>query len=372
MKEVEDPRQTYAFNQQHTSEASSLVASGESREARENTCVQFVDVTINSIETGRTVLQNVNLEVSLNTLTLVIGSVGTGKSVLMKSFIGETKPQSGQIRVLTKDIAYCGQSVWLPNATIKHAIIGPSEFDEERFETVIQACSLKHDIEQTQDGRDSMTGPNGSKLSGGQRQRVALARAIYSLSPIIVCDDGLSSLDSATSKSVFKAVFGPKGILRKQNRTAILATHATEWLSFADQVIILENSEAHSCNTPVAISCVARNITIIPPSSTKQPESGPEDETDVSLLQLREMVQNPPRAIEPSLYRFYFQDVPRWILVSFVILILLVGALEKFPGKQYPPVFIDTTSLHSLWIFSFESGFNLTLKTTTTFGSWWP
>lgn len=334
MKEAEDPRRVYDFNHNRTSESTPSVASDSSSAATEPLCIEFLDVAINSVQNNKIVLQNVNLRISPNTLNLVIGSVGTGKTALLKALIGETVIKSGQIRVLTKDIAYCGQSVWLPNVTIQQAIVGPMEFDAERFQTVIQVCSLECDISKMAAGRDSLTGPNGSKLSGGQKQRVALARAIYSLSPIVVCDDTLSSLDAATSKSVFSAVFGPDGFLRKQGRTVILATHATEWLSFADQVFVLENAEVNACSTPFAIDCLARSVTIIQPSRIKHDISA-QDDVNVGFIGLEEEVETPPRATELSLYRFYFQDVPTWMLASFIGLIALVGALEKFPGKSH-------------------------------------
>lgn len=44
--------------------------------------------------------------------------------------------------------------------------------------------------------------------------------------PLVVCDDILSALDPETAKAIFTNVFSSVGILKRQGRTAILATHS--------------------------------------------------------------------------------------------------------------------------------------------------
>lgn len=364
LPEVEDPRQLRNFAARTSSEDLGKKPANDLIEAAKGRCISLLDVSINSIENGSTVLKNVNLSVSLNTLTFIVGAVGSGKSTLLKAIIGEAMPSSGKIQVLTKDIAYCGQAAWLPNVTIREAIIGLTEFDEERFQTVIRACSLEHDISQMEHGDNSMTGSNGSKLSGGQRQRLCLARAIYSLSPIVACDDILSSLDATTSKSVFNGVFGPDGFLQQQGRTAILATHATEWLPFAHQAIMLKNSAALAYTTPEEVQNLVQTVTTIEATRANVVDNVAQVEDSTNLIRVKEEVMNPASTMDSSLYRFYFQDVSPWTLGLFLILILTVGMLEKFPGKCQLDKMMITDYLRildvymKLWIENDPKGMN--------------
>lgn len=52
---------------------------------------------------------------------------------------------------------------------------------------------------------------------------------MYSFAPILVCDDILSALDGETAAAVFRDIFSPAGILKRQGRTAVVATHAGKY-----------------------------------------------------------------------------------------------------------------------------------------------
>lgn len=54
----------------------------------------------------------------------------------------------------------------------------------------------------------------------------ALARAIYSRAPILILDDILSALDQSTAKLIFSRLLATDGLLKRQGRTVVLATHA--------------------------------------------------------------------------------------------------------------------------------------------------
>lgn len=119
----------------------------------------------------------INLEVescSAGTLVLVIGPVGSGKSTILKGLAGETPVIEGDYFIKYPDIAFCDQTPWLVNASIKENIVGGpiSEVDREWYRTVINACSLDADFAKMPEGDQTLVGSQGAKLSGGQRQRI--------------------------------------------------------------------------------------------------------------------------------------------------------------------------------------------------------
>lgn len=54
----------------------------------------------------------------------------------------------------------------------------------------------------------------------------SLARAIYSRKQLVLIDDVLSGLDWETQRHVWKHVFSEQGLLRRNDTTVVLATHA--------------------------------------------------------------------------------------------------------------------------------------------------
>ena len=89
-------------------------------------------------------LQDISLRTAKGSLTMVIGVVGSGKSTLLNALAGELTFESGPIHVFSKRMAYCAQTPWLQNATVRQIICGPSEGDEDRewYRTVVHGCAF--------------------------------------------------------------------------------------------------------------------------------------------------------------------------------------------------------------------------------------
>lgn len=114
-------------------------------------------------------------------------------------------------------------------------------FDNQFYETVIEACALKQDLLILPGGDQTEIGEKGINLSGGQKQRVALARAIYSRAKIYLFDDPLSAVDSHVGKHIFDKVLGPGGLL--VNTTRLLVTHGISYLPHCDTIFVMNGGE---------------------------------------------------------------------------------------------------------------------------------
>mmetsp|Transcript_129522 Transcript_129522/g.415221 ORF Transcript_129522/g.415221 Transcript_129522/m.415221 type:complete len:1382 (-) Transcript_129522:118-4263(-) len=168
-------------------------------------------------------------------LTVVLGSVGAGKSGLLQALIGDLTPKAGSVEV-EGSIAYSSQVAWIRNATVKDNILFNKAFDEERYNAVVKACQLLPDFDALPSGENTEIGEKGVNLSGGQKQRVSLARAIYAGADILLLDDPLSAVDSEVAKKLVAMLRGP---LVKRS-SIVLCTHYLGAIKFADQVIVLE------------------------------------------------------------------------------------------------------------------------------------
>ena len=107
----------------------------------------------------------------------ICGTVGSGKSSLLSSILGEIPKISGTVKLCgTK--AYVAQSPWIQSGKIEDNILFGREMDRERYERVLEACSLKKDLEILPFGDQTVIGERGINLSVGQKQRIQIARSI--------------------------------------------------------------------------------------------------------------------------------------------------------------------------------------------------
>ena len=111
----------------------------------------------------------------------IIGKVGSGKSSVLSSILGELNKISGMIAVdwPFSGIGYVQQEPWLQKGSVKDNILFGKMYQQEWYDAVIDACALKDDLKQFYHGDQTNVGENGSMLSGGQKARIALARAVY-------------------------------------------------------------------------------------------------------------------------------------------------------------------------------------------------
>lgn len=224
---------------------------------------------------------------SLGTFTMIVGKVGSGKSVFLRSLVGETDLTSGDFTYSSSGSAFCDQQVWLRNATIRDNVIGEDTFDEVWYQKVLWSCGLLQDLQEMKQGDRTAIGSKGISLSGGQKNRLSLARAIYARKPVLAIDDMLAGLDNTTEKLVFNRVFGPEGILRKSGATVILATHATYYARYADRIIVISNGRITEQGTYKELA--EKNVDICKPNDGTPDEmrtnsdelnSTPQDESD--------------------------------------------------------------------------------------------
>jgi ABC-type lipoprotein export system ATPase subunit len=112
------------------------------------------------------------LEIPSHTFTLLLGTVGCGKSTLVKALLGEISSFQGTIYANYSNVAYCSQSPWISNETVQKTIVGAADFNESWYEEVIRACALEKDVQDWLEGDQTIAGTMGISLSGGQRQRL--------------------------------------------------------------------------------------------------------------------------------------------------------------------------------------------------------
>ncbi|CAL5402678.1 unnamed protein product [Camellia sinensis] len=181
-------------------------------------------------------LKDINIKVPRGMRVAVCGTVGSGKSSLLSCILGEVPKISGTVKLCgTK--AYVAQSPWIQSGKIEENILFGEEMDRERYEKVLEACSLKKDLEILSFGDQTVIGERGINLSGGQKQRIQIARALYQDADIYLFDDPFSALDAHTGSHLFKQCL--LGLL--DSKTVIFVTHQVEFLPAADLILVMKD-----------------------------------------------------------------------------------------------------------------------------------
>jgi ABC-type transport system involved in Fe-S cluster assembly fused permease/ATPase subunit len=177
----------------------------------------------------------------------LVGSSGCGKSTILRLLYRFYNPDSGHIMLggrelkdlntdsVQRAIAVVPQDTMLFHDTIGYNIhYGDLDAPWEEVIEASKQAKIHETIMSFPEGYDTVVGERGMKLSGGEKQRVAIARAIMKKSPILLCDEPTSSLDSHTETDI---MLNLKEI--GKNRTTIIIAHRLSTIQDCDEIIVL-------------------------------------------------------------------------------------------------------------------------------------
>uniref|UniRef100_A0A0D3FZI1 ABC transporter C family member 13 n=1 Tax=Oryza barthii TaxID=65489 RepID=A0A0D3FZI1_9ORYZ len=184
------------------------------------------------LETTSPTLKDVELKVKRGMKVAICGMVGSGKSSLLSSILGEMPKLAGTVRV-SGSKAYVPQSAWILSGNIRDNILFGNPYDKEKYDKIIQACALTKDLELFANGDLTEIGERGINMSGGQKQRIQIARSVYEDADIYLFDDPFSAVDAHTGSQLFKDCL--MGILK--DKTILYVTHQVEFLPTADLIL---------------------------------------------------------------------------------------------------------------------------------------
>ncbi|KAA6384714.1 MAG: ABC transporter: Multidrug resistance-associated protein, ATP binding protein, partial [Streblomastix strix] len=179
-------------------------------------------------------LKDISFKLPKGSLTMVIGAVGSGKSSIGAAIIGDIEKQSGTV-CIDGTIAYCAQTAWINNNTVRGNITFGNKYIEDKYNEVVHVCALEPDFQTLAAGDMTAIGEKGVNLSGGQKARIQLARAVYSDRDIYILDDPLSAVDAHVGRFLLEECIDGK----LKGKTRLLMTNQLQYIDRADNIILL-------------------------------------------------------------------------------------------------------------------------------------
>ncbi|CAC5426428.1 ABCC9 [Mytilus coruscus] len=187
------------------------------------------------LSTQEPALNDINVKIPTGKLTIIVGSVGSGKTSLLSAMLGEMLTIKGEVNWHKgSKLAYAAQKAWLLHDTLRDNVLFGLPYTWRRYKSVIHSCALQADLDIYNMSNTMLV--DGINLSGGQKQRISIARALYSKADTVLLDDPFSALDAHVGKHVFEEAILNR--MLKKKRTVILVTHQLQYLSYASHVSV--------------------------------------------------------------------------------------------------------------------------------------
>ncbi|OBF89110.1 ABC transporter [Mycobacterium sp. 852002-51152_SCH6134967] len=209
--------------------------------------LELIDVGFRFPDSDEFALRHVTVTVEPGETLALVGSTGSGKSVLAALVSRLYDVSEGSIRIDGRDIreftlpalreavatAFEDPTLFSMSVAENLRLGRPDASDDDLAEAIDVAAA--HFVYDLPFGLETRIGEQGMSLSGGQRQRLSLARAILAAPKILVLDDTLSALDVHTEAVVEEAL---RRVLHSV--TGIVVAHRASTVLLADKVALLE------------------------------------------------------------------------------------------------------------------------------------
>ncbi|MGN7762109.1 ABC transporter ATP-binding protein [Paenibacillus sp. 22594] len=212
--------------------------------------VKFINVSF-AYDIRTPVFKNINVEIYPNSMNVIIGPSGGGKTTFLNLLLRFYQPSSGLIEIddididdlsvltIGEGISIVAQDSFFFNETILNNLLLVNA--DASLEEVYMICAQAHIhdfIITLPEGYSTVIGDGGSNLSGGQRQRLAVARALLKKSKILLFDEPTSSLDRESQQFINEIMLN-----LSREHTVIVITHNYSNLHNADRIFYINNGE---------------------------------------------------------------------------------------------------------------------------------
>lgn len=193
-------------------------------------------------------LRKISFSVTPNSVIVIAGNQGSGKSTLTRVLVGAEKILDGQVTIdgsppwnlvrnkANFEIGYLAEGFQIGNGTVAEIISRGAVPDGEMVTKAAKLADADDMIKSFPQGYDTRFEATDLKISAGLCQRIALARAFYGNPRLLVLDEPTAHLDAKGEASVIKALCE----LRREGVTIIVVSRHPGIHKLADRLLILD------------------------------------------------------------------------------------------------------------------------------------
>ncbi len=199
----------------------------------------------------KTILKNIDFEISKGKSVALVGSSGGGKSTIADLVFRFYDVKEGEVLLDGKNLKeykisslrnmmgiVMQESILFNDTVFNNVAFGKQNASLEEVIEAARVANAHEFIEKLEDGYDTVIGERGLKLSGGQQQRLSIARAMLKNPSILILDEATSALDSESEKLVQDAIYK-----LMQNRTTLVIAHRLSTIQNADEILVVKDGE---------------------------------------------------------------------------------------------------------------------------------
>tara|TARA_B100001027_G_scaffold216310_1_gene192305 strand:- start:975 stop:2714 length:1740 start_codon:yes stop_codon:yes gene_type:complete len=213
--------------------------------------IVFQRVNFNYNTDTRSVLENINLDISGGKMTSLVGHSGAGKSTILNLIPRFYDCTKGEIKIdnqsikrkrlssIRKNVSLVSQETTLFDDTIinniKYANLNASD---EEIKKAAKLSFSEEFINLLPNKYNTYIGENGIRLSGGEKQRLSIARAFLKNSKIILLDEATSSLDTDTEKKIQEALK-----FLTQGKTTLVIAHRLSTILNSNKIYVIDKGK---------------------------------------------------------------------------------------------------------------------------------
>lgn len=211
--------------------------------------IEFKNVSL--VINDNTVLDNISFVINAGESLGVIGSTGSGKSMIVYLLLGLFEATSGEIlidginikeinkRYLREKISAIMQDSELFNMSILENVkITNDNIDDKSVFNATEVSSIHNEILNFSSKYETVVVDNGGNLSGGQKQRISIARGLLKPFEVLILDDSLSAVDMNTDLKINNAL---KSMDKKF--TSIFISHRISTITNCDNIIVMDEGK---------------------------------------------------------------------------------------------------------------------------------
>jgi biotin transport system ATP-binding protein len=190
-------------------------------------------------------LSGINMDLHTGGCTLIAGSNGSGKTLLMRILAGLLDPTGGEVffhgKPLSKSLNRLRREVGLIFQDAEAQIVGETVAEDIAFGPKNLGLSRREVEERVASalaafGLETKRGFSPRRLSGGEKRRLAAAGIIAMKAETVIMDEPFANLDWPGVVQTLEVIMA----LKNSGKTVILLTHELEKaLALADRLIIL-------------------------------------------------------------------------------------------------------------------------------------